>query len=122
MTNGSSYEETIGLDLSDETGLLVVIDAAGGVVREGKVALTLAGVRQVFGARTACRIAIEVGTHSPWLRRELERLGYEVIRGQRSPGGADCPRPEEDGPGGRGDPGAGSAVRPAAAQANPASR
>ena len=42
MKNGSSYEETIGLDLSDETGLFVVIDAAGEVVCEGKVALTLA--------------------------------------------------------------------------------
>ena len=43
------------------------------------MALTLAGVRKVFGARQPCRIAIEVGTHSPWLSRELERLGYEVI-------------------------------------------
>ena len=79
MTNGSSMEETIGLDLSDQTGLFVVIDAAGGLVREGKVVVTLGGVRRIFGARKPCRIAIEVGTHSPWLSRELERLGYEVI-------------------------------------------
>ena len=79
MTNGSSLDETIGLDLSDRTGLFVVIDAAGQVVREGKVTLTLEGVGKVFGARQPCRIAIEVGTHSPWLSRELERLGYEVI-------------------------------------------
>lgn len=79
MTNGSSLGETFGLDLSDKTGLFVVIDASGEVVHEGKVALTLAGVRKSFGARQPCRIAIEVGTHSPWLSRELERLGYEVI-------------------------------------------
>jgi transposase len=79
MRNGSSCDETIGLDLSDQTGLFVVIDTGGAVVDEGKVMLTLAGVRQVFGARRPCRIAIEVGTHSPWLSRELERLGYEVI-------------------------------------------
>ena len=79
MTDGSSLDETIGLDLSDRSGLFVVIDGAGQVVREGKVALTLAGVREVFGTRRPCRIAIEVGTHSPWLSRELERLDYEVI-------------------------------------------
>jgi transposase len=79
MTNGSSLDETIGLDLSDKTGLFVVIDASGRVVREGKVALNFADVRRVFGVRQPCRIAIEVGTHSPWLSRELERLGYEVI-------------------------------------------
>ena len=79
MTDGSSLDETIGLDLSDKTGLFVVIDALGQVVREGKVILTLAGVRKTFGARQPCRIAIEVGTHSPWLSRELERLGYEVL-------------------------------------------
>jgi transposase len=72
-------DETIGLDLSDKTGLFVVIDASGQMVREGKVVLSLTGVRKVFAARQPCRIAIEVGTHSPWLSRELERLGYEVI-------------------------------------------
>jgi len=79
MTDGSSLDETIGLDLSDKTGLFVVIDASGQMVREGKVVLSLTGVRKVFAARQPCRIAIEVGTHSPWLSRELERLGYEVI-------------------------------------------
>lgn len=79
MMDGSSLNETIGLDLSDKTGLYVVIDAAGEVVVEGRVQLTLAGVRKAFGARPACRIAIEVGTHSPWMSRELDRLGYEVF-------------------------------------------
>ena len=79
MTDGNSWDETIGLDLSDKTGLFVVIDAAGAVVQEGKVMLTRTGVAGVFGARQPCRIAIEVGTHSPWLSRELEGLGYEVI-------------------------------------------
>ena len=33
MTNGNSLDETFGLDLSDKTGLFVVIDASGQVVR-----------------------------------------------------------------------------------------
>ena len=28
---------------------------------------------------TRCRLALEVGTHSPWVSRHLARLGYEVI-------------------------------------------
>ncbi len=32
MKNGSSLEETIGLDLSDRTGLYVVLSAPGEVV------------------------------------------------------------------------------------------
>ena len=79
MKNGSSSESTIGLDLSDRTGLYVVIDAMGEVVKEGKVVLSLSGVRKVFEARPPCRLALEAGAHSPWLSRELERLGYEVI-------------------------------------------
>jgi transposase len=79
MKNGSSLDETIGLDLSDKAGLFVVIDAAGAVVQEGKVMLSLTDVRRVFGTRSPCRIALEVGTHSPWLSRLLMELGYEVI-------------------------------------------
>jgi transposase len=79
MRNGSKSDDTIGLDLSDKTGLYVVIDAAGEVVREGKLKLSLDSVHGVFGVRQPCRIAIEAGTHSPWLSRELARLGYEVI-------------------------------------------
>jgi transposase len=79
MTNGSSLSETIGFDLADKTGLYVVLDRDGDVAREGKVTLTREGLGKVFGTRTPCRIAIEVSTHSPWVSRELGRLGYEVI-------------------------------------------
>jgi transposase len=32
-----------------------------------------------FGSRARCRIALEVGTHSPWVSRLLSSLGHEVI-------------------------------------------
>ncbi|HWF07298.1 MAG TPA: transposase [Bryobacteraceae bacterium] len=36
-----------------------------------------------YGAAVAtmagCRVAIEVGTHSPWVSRELTRFGHEAI-------------------------------------------
>lgn len=79
MTNGSSFDETIGLDLSDISGLYVVISAQGELVREGRVTLSRAGIETVFSARQPCRIALEVGTHSPWVSRALAELGYEVL-------------------------------------------
>lgn len=84
MTNGINLEqaelrEAIGLDLSDKSGTYVGVDARGRVISEGKVALTRAGLRRVFGKRCPTRIAIEVGTHSPWVSRELCELGHEVI-------------------------------------------
>lgn len=77
MANVST--EVIGLDLSDRTGYYVVVDESGDVVKEGKVSLTRGGIVKVFGARRPTRIALEVGTHSPWVSRSLEELGYEVI-------------------------------------------
>jgi len=79
MKNGSSLEETIGLDLSDKAGLYVVVSAQGEVIREGKVILSRLGIERVFSARQPCRIALEVGTHSPWVSRVLAELGYEVL-------------------------------------------
>ena len=85
MRNGSSlgFEvgtgEAIGLDLSDKSGTYVVVDGCGKVAGEGKTALTQAGLRRVFGSRRPTRIAIEVGTHSPWVSRLLSDLGHEVI-------------------------------------------
>jgi len=71
--------QTIGLDVSDKKGTFVVLDADGRVVAEGTVALTEAGLRKEFSGGERCRIALEVGTHSPWVSRLLAELGHEVI-------------------------------------------
>jgi transposase len=36
-------------------------------------------LREVFGAMPRSRIALETGTHSPWISRLLSELGHEVI-------------------------------------------
>ena len=36
-------------------------------------------IARVFGAMPRCRIALETGTHSPWVSRLLSELGHEVI-------------------------------------------
>jgi transposase len=69
---------TIGVDLGDKTSRYCVLDANGEVQTEGSVATTKKAMAEKFGGRK-CRIAIEVGTHSPWLSRLLSSLGHEVI-------------------------------------------
>ncbi len=60
---------TIGLDLGDRSSRYCRLDGQGEVVQEASVATTKKGLQLAFGARPHCRIAIEVGTHSPWVSR-----------------------------------------------------
>lgn len=70
---------TIGLDLGDKSTRFCLLDESGQILREGAVATTKKGFQRAFGSRKRCRIALEVGTHSPWVSRLLTRLGHEVI-------------------------------------------
>ena len=70
---------TIGLDLGDKTSRYCLLDGKGEVVQERSIVTTKKGMAQAFGAMPRCRIAIEVGTHSPWVSRLLKGLGFEVI-------------------------------------------
>jgi len=70
---------TVGMDLGDKTSRYCVLDGSGSVVKESSVATTKKAMLQTFGAMKRRRIAIEVGTHSPWLSRLLGKLGHEVI-------------------------------------------
>lgn len=69
---------TIGMDLGDKTSRYCVLNSAGEVLEEGACPTTRKGMAQ-FGSRGHCRIALEVGTHSPWVSRQLKTLGHEVI-------------------------------------------
>src|SRR5665213_942427 len=69
----------VGLDLGDRTSCYCVLDEMGNVIVERSVATTSNGMRQAFGKMPRCRIALETGTHSPWVSRELAQLDHEVI-------------------------------------------
>lgn len=69
---------TIGMDLGDKTSRYCVMEG-GAVVKESSVATTKKGLVQTFGSLRHSRIAMEVGTHSPWVSRLLSSLGHEVI-------------------------------------------
>src|SRR5450432_2405240 len=70
---------TTGIDLGDRTSRYCVLDGAGEVVRESGVATTRQAITRTFAQMKKCRIALEVGTHSPWISRLLSKQGHEVI-------------------------------------------
>jgi len=70
---------SIGLDLGDRTSWYCVLDEAGRVLLEQRVSTTAKALREVFGAMPRSRMALEIGTHSPWISRLLSELGHEVI-------------------------------------------
>src|SRR5580704_8733185 len=70
---------TIGLDLGDQWSCYCVLDEAGKIILEQKVAMTPEAMKQTFAKIPQSLIALETGTHSPWVSRLLTELGYKVI-------------------------------------------
>jgi transposase len=70
---------TIGLDLGDRNSWYCVLDEAGQIQLEQRVRTNAKALREVFSAVPRSRIALEIGTHSPWISRLLRELGHEVI-------------------------------------------
>jgi transposase len=82
MSDGSKDQPnmTAGLDLGDKYSYLCLIDQQGGeVVEEGRLRTTPEAFRRRFSSERPMRIAIEAGTHSPWVSRVLEECGHEVL-------------------------------------------
>ena len=74
-----SGAEVIGIDLGDRVSHYVGLDQKGEVVASGRVPTTAAAIEKRFGSIGAKLMAIETGTHSPWVSRLLTRLGHRVI-------------------------------------------
>ena len=70
---------TIGIDLGDKHSHFCVLDANGNILEEGRIANTPDALRQKFESMEPARIALEVGTHSPWISRLLDDCGHEVL-------------------------------------------
>jgi transposase len=72
---------TAGLDLGDKYSHLCLIDTQSGeVMEEGRLRTTPEAFRRRFDSeQQPLRIAIEAGTHSPWVSRVLEECGHEVL-------------------------------------------
>jgi transposase len=73
------HKLTIGLDLGDRWSYYCVLDEAGEVLLEQKLATTPEAMKQTFERIPRSLIALETGTHSPWLSRLLKELGHAVL-------------------------------------------
>ena len=56
-----------------------VLDESGKVILEERLATRPEAMKQTFAKIPRSRIALETGTHSPWISRRLTELGPEVI-------------------------------------------
>ena len=82
MTDGSkgTLKMTAGLDLGDRYSYLCLLDTESGeVIEEGRLRTTPEAFKRRFDSERPLRIAIEVGTHSPWVSRVLKECGHEVL-------------------------------------------
>src|SRR5271157_5475668 len=69
---------TVGIDLGDRFSRYCIVNADGEVMEEGRIATTAAALERHFGGEARQRIALECGTHSPWVSRLLQGMGHEV--------------------------------------------
>jgi transposase len=70
---------TMGLDMGDRFSHYCLLNEEGDVVEEGRTQSTEAAFRRHFASEPRLRIALECGTHSPWVSRLLTGLGHQVI-------------------------------------------
>jgi transposase len=78
--NKERPQVTAGLDLGDKYSYLCLLDTdSGEPIEEGRVHTTPEALRRRFCSERPLRIAIEAGTHSPWVSRVLKECGHEVL-------------------------------------------
>ena len=71
--------KSVGLDLGDRLIHYCVLDEEGEMVGEGRMQNSEAALLKHFPQGEVLRIAMEAGTHSPWVSRLLKRLDHQVL-------------------------------------------
>jgi transposase len=74
------YAVTAGIDLGDRYTHVCLLDSEDGeVIEESRIPTNTKAFERRFCSSEPMRIAIETGTHSPWVSRLLEECGHEVL-------------------------------------------
>src|SRR5215203_6595490 len=74
------HDVTAGIDIGDRYSHLCLLDTdSGEVIEEGRILTNHSAFKKRFSGSKPMRIAIETGTHSPWISRMLEEYGHEVL-------------------------------------------
>lgn len=77
--SANAVVSTIGVDLGDKQSRLCVLDHAGEIVEEGRIATSAGAFSRKFKSLEPHRIVIETGTHANWVHDLLVSLGHEVV-------------------------------------------
>jgi transposase len=72
---------TIGMDLGDRKHQICVLDSEGQVDAVRQVTNTSRAIQRFFMPYKGATVALEAGTHSPWISRMLAALGCVVLIG-----------------------------------------
>lgn len=75
----NKYSTVVGIDVGDKYCHFCVTDHHGVVMEEGRVMTNKLALRRKFEKMDRARIALEAGTHSPWISRALSKWGHEVF-------------------------------------------
>jgi transposase len=69
----------IGIDVGDRYSEICVLDQQGVVVQRGRIRTEGYAMHEQFAPLARQRVALETGTHSPWLYAVLTGCGHEVL-------------------------------------------
>ncbi|MFC4992487.1 IS110 family transposase [Rubritalea tangerina] len=69
----------VGVDLSDKKHQICVLDKNGEILSERTIPNSYAGLDKLSADYPEALIAMEVGTHSPWISNYLKEKGHKVI-------------------------------------------
>ena len=72
---------TIGMDLGDQNHVVVVLDEDGDEIEMKTIRNTELSLKKFFSQYDSATVAIEAGTHSPWISRLLKEIGCTVYVG-----------------------------------------
>jgi len=67
------------MDLADKYSQICVLDEEGEVTEEVKIRTTPKAVLRYFSKREPALVALEVGTHSPWVSQIIEECEHHVL-------------------------------------------
>jgi transposase len=70
---------TIGLDLGDKKHSVCVLNLDRDIIEERTITNHRESLRRLSQKHPGARIACEVGSHSPWIKRFLAEVGHEVF-------------------------------------------
>ena len=68
-----------GVDIGDRYCHICVLDGAGEAIEETRVKTKREAIERHFSGKERMRVALEVGTHSPWISSLIAEQDHEVL-------------------------------------------